>query len=211
MLEDFSPNPVSLESEPTKAWQVIGRLEANGGHTFRIFFQAEKKANLDEFLKKVKDGEIAFQVEILPVEPDDKYQRSFGEEPPASDESVIETDGVSIGISRLELNPETLPNPYRIRYIIDPPLKQGKTFSATFQDQIEANIRCDVQAGNVSVELWKLRYDMEPIGGAVTRTVSKDNHVQIDEPSFGNRNWKVVVTGNSADNTFSLSYDKVVA
>lgn len=199
---------------------VTGRFKDEHGNEFQIFISGleNKVENFIKYQKrKLKSGEFGIRVNVETLPGGSRTKKTSG---PTSVSRTKEPDqvfnrgGVKIGIQRFRM---VTPLPYKITYIIDPPLQSvGKNedspsgiFQLDFTNDT-ADVTCMVRLGTIQFQLLEngTRVDgpfmlPDPATSAITKTVTK-NKTQANQDT----RWQVIVQGIGQANNFELMYAK---
>ncbi|MBN1935918.1 MAG: hypothetical protein JW934_14705 [Anaerolineae bacterium] len=193
-----------IQFSPIKRlWQTVGLLEDDQQNTFQVYLTATTKEAISDLLQQFEEGQFKIEISVTPVEPS---KRTGDVSSMLSDEIAPQVywDDINIGISRLNIK---TPPPYRITYIIDPPLGQGKTTRVDYNDPGSTEVECEADLGQVSVAL----YEIEPHGQEILHASGLADPYTVAtlrSTATHDGHWRVRVTGQQQSNRFSLKYDK---
>ena len=204
---------IVFEKDIDRYYEAVGRIEDNKGNAFRVFLTSTRKAHVEDYIQRLKEGkaEIKVTVKRIKAESDQPVRRRK----PASDVPAttdkFDMGYIRIGISRInEIKANSV-----IHYEIDPELAKNEHVTVTFDHQDTAQMACEVTQGQVEVELFEQMLDATWLSRGIKDVLpGPGNAVEMTERKLDTAhigNWAVTVTGLSPISAFTLSYDKLVA
>ncbi|MBN1140041.1 MAG: hypothetical protein JXM73_25960 [Anaerolineae bacterium] len=193
-----------IQFSPVKRlWQAVGVLEDDQHNTFWVYLTATTKEAIANLLQQYEEGRFKIEITVTPVEARDEaadLALTLADQPAPQ----VYWDDVNIGISRLSIK---TPPPYRITYVIDPLLEQGKTTRVDYDNSGSTEVECEASLGQVGVNL----YEIEPHGQELVHAYGSADPgapITLRSSAAHDGHWRVRVTGQQANNQFSLKYDK---
>ncbi|NUM47833.1 MAG: hypothetical protein HUU38_24265 [Anaerolineales bacterium] len=207
--ENYVPN-IIFEKPPLK-WLAVGLLKDHLENSFYVFVSGARKRDVNRFISQTQTGEVRISVEIIPeteIKPFAQLTEILDDDLPSGN---ISMGGVQIGISRFHIKVKP---PYRIRYTIDPPISRPRevrdVFETTFDDQISADVRCEVDRGSVRITLEELSNGSTLQSGSQDVRVGFPVEFHTPKSQHFRGNWRIRVRGLEDNSYFKLSFDKVV-
>ncbi len=200
-------------------YESVSLLEDGQGNTFRIFLKSRKRQVLQEYMDYYQArGVPCVRVSVEALEKGADLTQlprpaDFAPSPlDPNDISAALSAGfgqVSINVSRLNI---VTPAPYRLHYLIDPPLEADGFFDTEFQGVENAEVSCTVTNGGVVVILNELDRNRQTQERHRANVFAGAGAVVIPRTRFSfTGNWWVRVTNTQPmQSVFTLSFNRVV-
>lgn len=195
---------------------AYGVLTDDAGNTFSIEVKGTNKADVERFINyelgQTMNG-AGITTDIKPISRKQMKSKKSKHMASKKTDSYTQTQtawrGISIKFKPLEIK-HSLDKPHKVRLIIDPPIDTGKSMDFPIDQQKEANVKCAVSTGKVTIELFEfVDKTKNTTTSHASDTVTPGKPAEFDIPQSktdGTADWNFRVTGETKS-TFTLTLD----